>query len=180
MTPRADARHRERHHRLALRSARPRSSPCRSRGCASVTTSFGTTTSARSTWSIPSSISARISSGSPTSSRSRGRPPPPRGSTRRGRSAISRSATASSGINVLRPAPGAASLLLRDRRGRHPARPARQDLGQERHRIRRLDQYYPDYKIRIVNLRGQLEFSIPPSDTHANNVVPTVNVDELS
>jgi hypothetical protein len=46
--------------------------------------------------------------------------------------------------------------------------------------IKRLDQDYPDYKIHIANLSGKLEFSIPPSDAKANNVVPTVHVDELS
>lgn len=46
--------------------------------------------------------------------------------------------------------------------------------------ILRLDQDYPDYKIRIVNLHGKLEFSLPPSDATANNVVPTVFIDELS
>jgi hypothetical protein len=46
--------------------------------------------------------------------------------------------------------------------------------------ILRLDQDYPDYKIRIVNLHGNLEFSVPPSDATANNVYQTVNIDELS
>jgi hypothetical protein len=46
--------------------------------------------------------------------------------------------------------------------------------------ILRLDQDYPDYKIRIVDLHGKLEFSVPPSDAAANNVVPTVFIDELS
>ena len=46
--------------------------------------------------------------------------------------------------------------------------------------IRRLDQDYPDYKIRIVGLTGKLEFSIPPTDVNANNVVPTVHVEKLS
>jgi hypothetical protein len=46
--------------------------------------------------------------------------------------------------------------------------------------IRRLDQDYPDYKINIENLSGKLEFSIPPKDTSANNVVPTVHIAELS
>ena len=46
--------------------------------------------------------------------------------------------------------------------------------------IRRLDQEYPDYKIKIVNLSGRLDFSIPPTDTKANNVVPTVHIDELA
>jgi hypothetical protein len=46
--------------------------------------------------------------------------------------------------------------------------------------IRHLTKDYPDYKIRIVNLHGKLEFSIPPTDAKANNVVPTINIDELS
>jgi hypothetical protein len=46
--------------------------------------------------------------------------------------------------------------------------------------IRRLNQEYPDYKIKIVNLTGKLEFSIPPTNPTANNVVPSVHIDELS
>jgi hypothetical protein len=46
--------------------------------------------------------------------------------------------------------------------------------------IQRLDADYPDYKIKIDNLSGKLEFSIPPTDAHANNVVPTVHIDKLS
>ena len=46
--------------------------------------------------------------------------------------------------------------------------------------IKRLDQDYPDYKINIVNLSGKLEFSIPPTNANANNVVPTVHIEELS
>ena len=46
--------------------------------------------------------------------------------------------------------------------------------------IRRLDQDYPDYKIHIANLSGKLEFSIPPGNANANNVVPTVHIDELA
>jgi hypothetical protein len=46
--------------------------------------------------------------------------------------------------------------------------------------IRHFTKDYPDYKIRVVNLHGKLEFSMPPSDTKANNVVPTVSIDELS
>ncbi len=46
--------------------------------------------------------------------------------------------------------------------------------------ITRLDQEYPDYKIKIVDLQGKLEFSIPPSDAKANNVVPTVYIEELA
>jgi hypothetical protein len=46
--------------------------------------------------------------------------------------------------------------------------------------IERLDQDYPDYKVRIVNLKGKLYFSWPPSNANANNVVNTINIDELS
>ncbi len=46
--------------------------------------------------------------------------------------------------------------------------------------IIRLDQSYPDYKIRLVNLRGNLYFSLPPTDEHANNVVNTIAIDEFS
>jgi hypothetical protein len=46
--------------------------------------------------------------------------------------------------------------------------------------IQRLDQDYPDYKVRISNLRGRLYFSWPPSDANANNVVNTIQIDELS
>jgi hypothetical protein len=46
--------------------------------------------------------------------------------------------------------------------------------------IRELTIDYPDYKIKIVNLHGKLEFSIPPSNASANNVVPTISIQELS
>jgi hypothetical protein len=46
--------------------------------------------------------------------------------------------------------------------------------------IRRLDQDYPDYKIRIAGLTGRLYFSLPPTDATANNVVNTVAIDEVS
>jgi len=46
--------------------------------------------------------------------------------------------------------------------------------------IQRLNQDYPDYKIRIVNLTGNLYFSLPPNNANANNVVNTIHVDELS
>ena len=46
--------------------------------------------------------------------------------------------------------------------------------------IRHLTKDYPDYKIKIVNLHGKIEFSVPPSDAKANNVVPTISIDELS
>jgi hypothetical protein len=46
--------------------------------------------------------------------------------------------------------------------------------------IQRLDQDYPDYKVRIVNLSGKLYFSWPPTDANANNIVNTIHVDEVS
>jgi hypothetical protein len=46
--------------------------------------------------------------------------------------------------------------------------------------IQRLDQDYPDYKVRIVNLQGRLYFSWPPTAVHANNVVNTLSADEIS
>jgi len=46
--------------------------------------------------------------------------------------------------------------------------------------IYRLDQDYPDYKVRIVNLSGKLYFSWPPTDAKANNIVNTIHIEELS
>jgi dicarboxylate transporter DctA-like protein len=46
--------------------------------------------------------------------------------------------------------------------------------------IEKFNADYTDYKIKIVELTGQLEFSIPPGDANANNVVPVVNIKELS
>lgn len=46
--------------------------------------------------------------------------------------------------------------------------------------IERFDQDYTDYKIRIVNLSGNLYFSWPPSDANANNVYNTIKVDEIA
>jgi hypothetical protein len=46
--------------------------------------------------------------------------------------------------------------------------------------IQRLTQDYPDYKVRIINLSGNLYFSWPPTDATANNVVNTIAIDELS
>ncbi|MCE0498891.1 MAG: hypothetical protein LV481_13195 [Methylacidiphilales bacterium] len=46
--------------------------------------------------------------------------------------------------------------------------------------IQRLNQDYPDYKIRIVGLTGQLNFNLPVKDALANNIVNTLKVDELS
>lgn len=47
-------------------------------------------------------------------------------------------------------------------------------------KIKRLDQDYPDYKLRLVGLTGQLYFSLPPTDDKANNVVNTIAIDEVS
>ena len=46
--------------------------------------------------------------------------------------------------------------------------------------IYRLDQDYPDYKVRIVNLSGNLFFSWPPKDKAANNVVNTISIGEVA
>jgi hypothetical protein len=46
--------------------------------------------------------------------------------------------------------------------------------------IRSLTQDYPDYKVRIVNLHGNLYFSWPPTDAKANNVVNTIYIDDVS
>jgi hypothetical protein len=46
--------------------------------------------------------------------------------------------------------------------------------------IQNLTQDYPDYKVRIVNLHGNLYFSWPPSDANANNVVNTISIDQIS
>ena len=46
--------------------------------------------------------------------------------------------------------------------------------------IYRFDQDYPDYKVRIVNLWGNLYFSWPPTDANANNVFNKIHIDELS
>jgi len=46
--------------------------------------------------------------------------------------------------------------------------------------IENLTQDYPDYKVRIVNLSGNLYFSWPPTDATANNVVNTIHIDDLS
>jgi len=46
--------------------------------------------------------------------------------------------------------------------------------------IRHFSHNYPEYKIKVTNLYGKLEFSVPPSDANANNVVPTVFIDEIS
>jgi len=46
--------------------------------------------------------------------------------------------------------------------------------------IQRLTQDYPDYKIRIEDLTGNLYFSLPPSDNDANNVVNTISIKEIS
>ena len=46
--------------------------------------------------------------------------------------------------------------------------------------IRELSQEYTDYKIRIVDLTGQLYFNLPPSDTNANNVENWISIKEIS
>ena len=46
--------------------------------------------------------------------------------------------------------------------------------------IRNLTIDYPDYKVRIENLYGELYFSWPPSNAQANNVVNTLHIDEIS
>jgi hypothetical protein len=46
--------------------------------------------------------------------------------------------------------------------------------------IQRLDQEYPDYKVRLVNLRGNVYFSWPPKNPSANNVVNAIKIDEVA
>jgi hypothetical protein len=46
--------------------------------------------------------------------------------------------------------------------------------------IANLTEDYPDYKIKIVNLRGNLYFSWPPTNAKANNIVNTIAIDELA
>jgi hypothetical protein len=46
--------------------------------------------------------------------------------------------------------------------------------------INRFTQDYPDYKVRIENLTGNLFFSWPPSDANANNVVNVIKIEEVS
>jgi hypothetical protein len=46
--------------------------------------------------------------------------------------------------------------------------------------IANLTQDYPEYKVRVDNLRGKLYFSWPPSNAHANNVVNTIQIDAIS
>jgi hypothetical protein len=46
--------------------------------------------------------------------------------------------------------------------------------------IQHLNQNYPDYKVRIVDLHGNLYFSWPPSDPTANNVYNHIQIAELS
>jgi hypothetical protein len=46
--------------------------------------------------------------------------------------------------------------------------------------IKQLNQDYPDYKIRIAGLGGRLYFSLPVTDTSANNIVNTISVDEVA
>jgi len=46
--------------------------------------------------------------------------------------------------------------------------------------IANLTQDYPEYKIRINNLRGKLLFNWPPTNTQANNVNTTLQIDSIS
>ena len=46
--------------------------------------------------------------------------------------------------------------------------------------IREFSHNYPDYKVRIVNLSGDLAFNLPVTDANANNVSNTIYIDELS
>jgi hypothetical protein len=46
--------------------------------------------------------------------------------------------------------------------------------------IRDFTKNYPQYKINIVDLHGKLEFSVPPTNAKANNVVPTVFIKEVA
>jgi hypothetical protein len=46
--------------------------------------------------------------------------------------------------------------------------------------IRDFTKDYPEYKIDIVGLHGRLEFSLPPTNANANNVVPTVFIKEIA
>jgi hypothetical protein len=46
--------------------------------------------------------------------------------------------------------------------------------------IEKLTEDYPDYKVRVNNLRGKLYFSWPPTNAKANNVVNSVQIDEIS
>jgi hypothetical protein len=46
--------------------------------------------------------------------------------------------------------------------------------------IRHFTKDYPEYKLKVVDLHGRLEFSVPPTNAKANNVVPTVQIKEIS
>jgi len=46
--------------------------------------------------------------------------------------------------------------------------------------IRHFSKDYPEYKIKVVDLHGKIEFSLPPGDAKANNVVPTVKIESIS
>jgi hypothetical protein len=46
--------------------------------------------------------------------------------------------------------------------------------------IENLTEDYPDYKVRINNLRGKLYFSWPPTNANANNVVNSIQIDAIS
>jgi hypothetical protein len=43
-----------------------------------------------------------------------------------------------------------------------------------------LTQDYPDYKVKIKNLTGQIYFSWPPTNANANNVVNTIHIKEVA
>jgi hypothetical protein len=46
--------------------------------------------------------------------------------------------------------------------------------------IRHFTRNYPEYKINVENLHGKIEFSVPPTDAHANNVVNTIQIASIS
>lgn len=46
--------------------------------------------------------------------------------------------------------------------------------------IRHFTKDYPEYKIKINDLHGKIEFSLPPSDAKANNVVTTLDINSIS
>jgi hypothetical protein len=46
--------------------------------------------------------------------------------------------------------------------------------------IQNLTEDYPDYKVRVNNLRGKLYFSWPPTNATANNVVNSIQIDDIS
>jgi hypothetical protein len=42
------------------------------------------------------------------------------------------------------------------------------------------DRYYPDYKVELNQMRGEIGFALPLKEHNANNVVPTVYFDKVS